>query len=1235
MSTEDKKTYDMLQKVLKAIKLPAETEKLAEEYLDTTQPENRSLLDKVLHQDFTKLDLHGREASADYIRHLDNQGMTEELARYVRFCGAVGGSTVYYIFPWGSPEALHLRIHIFNEFLTVEQYVANLAEDITDDRDLTWKDLDWLWSKCGQDSQVLRGAMEFCYGEDAKTKMLLAALFLHFTDADHSKGEDGNEISQVVTFLEESLISMAPDVYQDEQKLTDEECGKLKKFLRSAKADAAFPEELPRVPHNGTFIDQPTSLLYQMAKTAFLALDHSDHFLLLVRFAIYAEHLTALDICKRICSEKLLDSRLKLLEQNLPVSLEKYGNWCVSNELAKPLQRMAKSHEDVVISLAEQLTITEYQFLLSQVKKVNSSLAQRLNEKYSQDIREGMADWLTDQYSVGGDEARDYLLGKAELKQLYPFIEEWRKNIWDFYDPMSREHLLPLRDGEDVPMFRRAVVLEALGCRYNYFYEWQVYDAGQGAIKDLKKAYSYKLDKKGIDQKQLQAMFDIFEQEAVPAVYQLDIMAAIYDSFYEEDLKADFMDKCVDLAILRKDAWAEEFSDILSNGTVGSRLICVRVLSDRPDEYKELLLSCAGDASQRVRELLADVCAGHKEWESEVIALLVSKKIRERETAVLVLEKWGAESYKEPLEKAFKGEKNKKLRERLATLLSTGDGADGQGQPGLESAEEERWNQLANLTVEELVAELTKGNRKKKVEWTLTMTWPDIHKLDGTECPKDYVLAFLLAYANMETPGVNKAAAKLAAELNPTELAHFMKTLFFWWAHLGKGADVTKKWVLYAAVIHGGDIIVPVIYRQIQDWPGVSRTAMAAEAIRVLALSSSPTALLTVDEIFHKYNNQRMKNAADETLDDAAKQLGITREELEDKIVPDLDFDERGERIFDYGTRTFRVKLTPELKLEIYGENGKKLKSMPAPGEKDHWSMARDANENFKQMKAQLKTVVNNQTQRLEKALSANRLWRADKWQELFVKNPIMHQFAIGLVWGVYEKEGPEMDGSASGSASIGRKNMLRDTFRYMEDGSFNTVGEEEYLLPEGAMIGLVHPIELSEEALAAWKEQFSNYEVTQPFEQLERSVYSITEDEKNEKELTRFGGVVVNNLSLSGKLLGQGWRRGVAEDMGIFYFFHRIDGEYCVELQFSGMPSYGYEEQDVTLYSAWFFPAAQVEDSYWVSNNYNVALEYRKKRCLLSEVDPRYFSEIVLYLTRAAASSKKKLKYPECKDDQ
>ena len=84
-----------------------------------------------------------------------------------------------------------------------------------------------------------------------------------------------------------------------------------------------------------------------------------------------------------------------------------------------------------------------------------------------------------------------------------------------------------------------------------------------------------------------------------------------------------------------------------------------------------------------------------------------------------------------------------------------------------------------------------------------------------------------------------------------------------------------------------------------------------------------------------------------------------------------------------------------------------------------------------------------------------------------------------------------------------------------MEDGSFNTVDEDEYEFPAEGMIGLVHPIELSEEDLSAWREQLSDYEVIQPVEQLERPVYRIAKDEENQKEMTRFGGMLLNGLSL------------------------------------------------------------------------------------------------------------------------
>ena len=274
---------------------------------------------------------------------------------------------------------------------------------------------------------------------------------------------------------------------------------------------------------------------------------------------------------------------------------------------------------------------------------------------------------------------------------------------------------------------------------------------------------------------------------------------------------------------------------------------------------------------------------------------------------------------------------------------------------------------------------------------------------------------------------------------------------------------------------------------------------------------------------------------------------------------------------------------------------------------------AAEAYEEFKQMKKQMKATVSSQKMRLEMALSTERQWSVRAWKELFVKNPIMHQFAIGLIWGVYEDR------------------KLVSCFRYMEDGSFNTEDEEEFMLPEAgragtigpastigqaSTIGLVHPIELSVDSLKTWKEQLEDYEIVQPIEQLDRQVYYRTAEEDNQKKLKRFHGVIVNDLSLGGKLTAEGWYRGNTEDGGNFSTYYREDKELGLgaELYFSGTFAGGMNV-DVTIYEISFFKADSLS-----------ARSYSKEtECLLSEVPDRYFSEIVLQIAKATASGREK----------
>ncbi len=360
-----------------------------------------------------------------------------------------------------------------------------------------------------------------------------------------------------------------------------------------------------------------------------------------------------------------------------------------------------------------------------------------------------------------------------------------------------------------------------------------------------------------------------------------------------------------------------------------------------------------------------------------------------------------------------------------------------------------------------------------------------------------------------------------------------------------------------------------------------------------------------MDGIARKFKFRQVRSAAGEALEFAASQLGLSREELADRIVPDLGFDHQMQRVFDYGERKFTVTITPSLEMEITDETGKRLKNMPAPGKRDQEETAKASYEAFKEMKKQMKTTLASQKTRLELALSAGREWEIGAWKELFVCNPIMHQFAMGLIWGMYENH------------------SLQSCFRYMEDGTFNTEDEEEFTLPEQGRIGLVHPVEMEDTSRDAWKEQLEDYEITQPIEQLSRNVYHRTEEESACKTLERFGGMLVNDLSLNGKLTAMGWYRGDVLDGGGFYTYYREDREagLGVVLYFSG--SYvGGGNEDVTLYGVRFYPADHVQNH---DNSYLRSEEKDKDACLLQTVPERYFSEVVLQLTKATASSRER----------
>ena len=674
----------------------------------------------------------------------------------------------------------------------------------------------------------------------------------------------------------------------------------------------------------------------------------------------------------------------------------------------------------------------------------------------------------------------------------------------------------------------------------------------------------------------------------LPAAQLLDVFSAFHEAIYFEQDKVRIRDAAY--KVLARPEYRGDLCAAASQNDVFGRCAALSALDDLaalPGEEgaaaRAGILACAGDSSKQVQELLVNILALHPDWALDVAALLQSKKAAERLLAIQVAARWG-DTLRGALETALATEKSAKVAEAIRAVLgqAASPSATPAGQP----------------TPDQLAERTLKGGKRRKLQWVLEPPLPAVRQTDGSPVSEDRRDALLAAYCEMGRIGRSETAAAIAQGLDTDDLAALAAEVYERW--LAAGAQSKTKWVLAFAAAFGGPSMTPRLRQAIHDWPQHSRGAIACEAVTALALSPDPAALLEVDAIARKFKFRQVKTAAAAALENAAKELGITAEELADRIVPDLGFAADGTRVFDYGPRRFTVRLTPMLEMSITNDAGKPVKNLPAPGKTDDPEKAAAAYEAFKAVKKQMRTTVSAQKARLEAALAALRCWDADAWQALFVNNPLMRQFAISLIWGVYK------DGK------------LTDTFRYMEDGSFNTADEEEYTLPSAARIGLVHPVELDAAARDAWKQQLEDYEITPAIPQLDRPVYPLKPGRETQTRLEDFGGKKLNGLSLSGKLLGMGWYRGSVQDAGCYYTFYREDPTLGlgVELNFSGA-YIGDENDTVTVQDAVFYRFGTVRRGSYC---YDVPQE--ENILPLGQVPERYYSEIVYQLTRATASS-------------
>ncbi|XVU22606.1 DUF4132 domain-containing protein [Actinoplanes sp. CA-054009] len=476
--------------------------------------------------------------------------------------------------------------------------------------------------------------------------------------------------------------------------------------------------------------------------------------------------------------------------------------------------------------------------------------------------------------------------------------------------------------------------------------------------------------------------------------------------------------------------------------------------------------------------------------------------------------------------------------------------------------------------------------------WAVPGLLPPVRLRDGSGAlPAEAVtnLVSVLAISRLDEPYAGLAQVRDACD--PSSLAEFGWGLFQRWQ--GAGAVAKENWALSVLGLIGDDETVRRLTPLILAWPGDGGHAKAVTGVDILAAIGSDVALMRLHGIAQRAKFKGLKNSADEKMAEVAAALGLSAEQLADRLVPDFGLDAAGSLRLDYGGRAFTVGFDEQLRPFVADSAGKRLKALPKPGTRDDAELAPQAYKQFSALKKDVRTVATDQVRRLERAMVTGRRWSAGEFQQLFVDHPLLWHIVRRLVWAVWDDSG----------ARAG-------AIRVAEDRTFSTVEDDETTLPEGATVGVAHPLHLGDD-LAAWSELFADYEILQPFPQLSRQTFALSAEEAATSRLPRFEQVTVPTTKLLG-LERRGWRRETPQDAGMQGRFELAvaDGaEVAVEIEPGIAVGYvnEFEEQKITMVML-----HNGTGSRWHSDP--------RGQIALGTLDPVVASEIIRDLTEVTA---------------
>ncbi|WP_433465013.1 DUF4132 domain-containing protein [Spirillospora sp. CA-128828] len=386
-----------------------------------------------------------------------------------------------------------------------------------------------------------------------------------------------------------------------------------------------------------------------------------------------------------------------------------------------------------------------------------------------------------------------------------------------------------------------------------------------------------------------------------------------------------------------------------------------------------------------------------------------------------------------------------------------------------------------------------------------------------TRLPDDSVVHLLTTMALSTLDAPHPGLRVVRETCDPASLAEFSWGVFRAWQ--SNGMPSRSSWAFTQLGLLGDDEAARRLTLLLREWPGEGGHARAVTGLDVLAALGTDIALMCLNQIAQRVRYKGLKTKARERMGQIADRLGLSPDQLADRLVPALDLAADGSLTLDYGARTFTIGFDEALRPQVADQAGRLRKSLPKPGAKDDARLAPAAYQRFAQLKKDVRAIASHLVNRLERAMVDRRRWTAEEFTALFARHPLTRHIAGRLVW-------------------LAVTDDATRTFRLAEDLTLADAADAAFVLPGDARIGIAHPLDLGHD-LATWAQVFADYGILQPFPQLGRDTHRPTEAERTGHRLERFEGVTAPTGVILG-LTSRGWERGDPQDAGIEHAFLR-----------------------------------------------------------------------------------------------